>query len=124
MKKLTHTKFFKSNSIHFYETIEIAGKSGAVQPNGLVVLRIILGIILLWKAISFIHKTSALKLQIEENGIAVFPNSSAALAIVITYIGLLCGIFITIGLFTKLACIIQFPILFVAVFFVNIKNMN
>jgi putative oxidoreductase len=42
---------------------------------------------------------------------------------VITSLGLLCGFFLTVGLFTRAAAIIQIPVLFVAVFFVNLPQV-
>jgi len=46
------------------------------------------------------------------------------LAFVIAYLSLLCGLFITIGLLTRVLSIIQIPILIVAAFFVNLKNIS
>ncbi len=51
-----------------------------------------------------------------------FSESAEVLALVITYLGLLCGFFIFIGLFTRIAAIVQIPVLIVAVFFVNIRS--
>jgi uncharacterized membrane protein YphA (DoxX/SURF4 family) len=36
----------------------------------------------------------------------------------------LCGLFILSGLFTRTCCIIQIPIVFIAVFFVNIQRID
>ena len=90
----------------------------------LPILRILLGLIIFYKAISFIRNTEVLKSLIEETGIGVFSQNSEVLAFVIAYLSLLCGLFITIGLLTRASSIIQIPILIVAAFFVNIKNMN
>jgi putative oxidoreductase len=92
--------------------------------NWLTILRIVLGLIIFYKAINFIRNTEVLKSLIKETGIGVFSQNSEVLAFVIAYLSLLCGLFITVGLFTRASSIIQIPILIVAVFFVNIKNMN
>ena len=92
--------------------------------NWLTILRIVLGLIIFYKAINFIRNTEVLKSLIKETGIGVFSQNSEALAFVIAYLSLLCGLFITVGLFTRASSIIQIPILIVAVFFVNFKNMN
>ncbi|HEY6976441.1 MAG TPA: DoxX family protein [Chitinophagaceae bacterium] len=92
--------------------------------NWLTILRIALGLLIFYKAINFIRNTETLKSLIEETGIGVFSQNSEALSFVIAYLSLLCGLFITVGLFTRASSIIQIPILIVAVFFVNIKNMN
>ncbi len=87
-------------------------------------LRIALGFIIFWKAINFIRDTATAKLLIERTGIEIFSQNAEVLAFVIAFLGLLGGFFIAVGLFTKVSCIVQIPILIVAVFFVNIKNMN
>jgi uncharacterized membrane protein YphA (DoxX/SURF4 family) len=93
-------------------------------PNWLTVLRIVLGVLIFYKAINFIRNTEELKSLIEQTGIGVFSQNSEVLAFVIAYLSLLCGLFITIGLLTRALSIIQIPILIVAVFFVNIKNIS
>lgn len=90
----------------------------------LTVLRIALGLILFWKSINFIRDTAIAQTLIEHTGIGVFSVNAAILALVITYLGLLCGFFIAVGLFTKIAAVIQIPILIVAVFFVNIQTIG
>jgi putative oxidoreductase len=88
------------------------------------VLRILLGLIIVYKAINFIRNTAVLKSLIEETGIGVFSQNSTVLSFVIAYLSLLFGVFITVGLFTRASSIILIPVLIVAVFFVNIKSMN
>jgi|SRR4029079_5588905 uncharacterized membrane protein YphA (DoxX/SURF4 family) len=88
------------------------------------VLRILLGLIIVYKAINFIRNTAVLKSLIEETGIGVFSQNSTVLSFVIAYLSLLFGVFITVGLFTRASSIILIPVLIVAVFFVNIKRMN
>jgi len=92
--------------------------------NWLTILRIVLGLIIFYKAITFIRNTEALKSLINETGIGVFSQNSEVLAFIIAYLSLLCGLFITVGLFTRVSSIVQIPILIVAVFFVNIKHMD
>ncbi|TKK70135.1 DoxX family membrane protein [Ilyomonas limi] len=102
---------------------ETTSKS-TIKLSWLTVLRVVLGLIILYKAISFIRNTEMLKSLITETGIGIFSQNSEVLAFVIAYLGLLCGFFITVGLFTKASSIVQIPILIVAIFFVNIKNMD
>lgn len=87
-------------------------------------LRIALGLILLWKSINFVEGAATTKMYIEQTGIGVFSRNAEMLDFIITYLGLLCGFFITVGLFTRAAAIVQIPILLVAVFFVNVKNIG
>ncbi len=102
----------------------ITEKTGTNQLNWITLLRIVLGLIIFWKAVNFIRDTAALKLLIERTGIGTFSQNSEVLAFLIAYLGLLCCSFITVGLLTRAACIIQIPVLVVAVFFVNIKSIN
>lgn len=94
------------------------------QPTWLTVLRIALGIILTWKGINFIQDITALELMIQQTGMGVFSNNSRALALVVSILNILCGVFITLGLFTRAASIVQIPIVIVAVIFVNMKNIE
>lgn len=95
-----------------------------IQPAWLTVLRIALGIILFWKAIVFIRDTTLLQSMIQQTGIGFFSNNAEALAFIVAYLTLLCGLFILSGLFTKTSSIVQIPILIAAIFFVNSKNIG
>ena len=99
-------------------------KASISQPAWLTFLRIVLGVILIWKGINFIRDTATLKSLIEYTGVGIFTQNAATLALVVTILTLLCGFFITVGLFTRIASIVQIPIVLVAIFFVNIKSIN
>lgn len=92
------------------------------QPAWLTIIRIALGLILFWKGITFIKDSSDLQLLLHRMAIGVVDKNSEVIAFFITYINLLGGLFITVGLFTKTSCIVQIPILIGAVFFVNTKD--
>ncbi|MHA4844871.1 DoxX family protein [Flavitalea antarctica] len=94
------------------------------QPNFYTILRIAGGIVLLYKSYIFIRNSVTASSQIEETGITMFSENAEVLALVITCLSLLCGFFILVGLFTRLAAIIQIPILAVAVFVINIKQLG
>jgi uncharacterized membrane protein YphA (DoxX/SURF4 family) len=99
-----------------------SGKPGVNQPAWLTFLRIVLGVILIWKGINFIRDTAALKSLIEYTGVGIFTQNAATLALVVTMLTLLCGFFITVGLFTRIASIIQIPVVLVALLFVHMKT--
>ncbi len=92
------------------------------QPKWLTVFRIILGLILFWKGISFIHDSTVLEEMVQRTGIHMFGRNAEMIAFIVPYLNLLCGLFIAVGLFTRWASIIQLPILIVAVIFVNVKS--
>ena len=102
----------------------INGNTTLHQPAYLTIVRVALGVVLIWKGISFIRDTTALQLLIQQTGVDVFTRNAEALALVVTILTLLCGFFITVGLFTRLSAIVQIPILLVAIIFVNFKNME
>ncbi|HEV2832613.1 MAG TPA: DoxX family membrane protein, partial [Hanamia sp.] len=93
------------------------------QPLWISILRMILGFILAWKGIVFIRDSALLEVLIERTGIGVFSKNANILSFVVSYLSLLCGLFIGSGLWTRASSIIQIPILIVAVFFVNINNV-
>ena len=93
-------------------------------PSWLTAPRILLGLILLWRSIVFIRDTVQLERLIQDTGIGTFSQSASTLATLVAILTLACGFFITIGLFTRLAALVQIPILLVAVFFVNINNID
>ena len=101
---------------------DITEKTSTSQPRWLTIVRIALGFILFWKGINFINESSNLQLMLQRMSIGVIHKNSEWIAFLITYINLLGGLFITVGLFTKTSCIIQIPILIGAVFFVNSRH--
>lgn len=102
----------------------VTEKTSASQPAWITLLRIALGFIIIWKGIVFIRDTALLEVLIQHTGIGGFSNNSQVLSFIVSYLSLLCGLFIATGLFTKTSSIIQIPILVVAVFFVNAKNIG
>ena len=102
--------------------IDITEKASLNQPRWLTIVRIALGLILFWRGITFIRDSSDLQLMLHRAAIGVVDKNTEWMAFLITYINLLGGLFIIAGLFTKTSCMVQIPILFGAVFFVNTKN--
>ena len=102
----------------------VTEKTHITQPAWLTILWISLGIVLFLKAIVFIRDTTLLQTMIQNTGIGLFSKNANALSFIVAYLTLLCGLFILSGLFTKTASIVQIPILIVAIFFVNSKNIS
>lgn len=98
---------------------DITEDASASQPRWLTILRIALGLILFWKGISFIRDASDLQQMLQRMSIGVVDKNTEWIAFMITYLNLLGGLFIVVGLFTKTSCVVQIPILIGAVFFVN-----
>lgn len=102
----------------------VTERTSLKQPAWLTVIRIILGLILFWKGIVFIRDTEFLESLIEHTGIGAFSANAETLTFIIAYLTLLCGLFILTGLFTRTSSIVQIPILFIAIVFVNSKNIE
>ena len=86
------------------------------HPRWLVFLRVALGISLFLKGLTFLNNSVKLEGILLATGISQYHSW---LALVITWLHLLCGVFITIGLLTRLSTLILIPILLFAVVFVN-----
>lgn len=80
------------------------------------VIRIILGITLFIKGISFMQDTKILEEILTKNGMNLIAFIGAHYIAMAHFVG---GILITMGLLTRLAVAFQLPILLAAVFFVN-----
>ena len=89
------------------------------HPRWLVILRVALGLCLFFKGFTFIRNTVALQTVLAESGMS---NYVEWLPLVITWIHLLGGFLIIIGLLTRWAVLLQIPILLGAVFFINARG--
>jgi putative oxidoreductase len=89
------------------------------HPKWLDIIRIALGIFLCYKGVDYLRNTSDL-ISLMKN---TSPFSEFMIILIghyITFAHIIGGFFLTIGMFTRAACIIQIPILIGAVIFVNI----
>jgi len=102
----------------------IAEKQGTRKINWHLILRVILGLILIYKATTFIRNATAAQTLIERTGIGFFSKNADTFSLIVTSLSMLCGAFIVAGLLTRIASIIQIPILLVAVFFINMRNIG
>ncbi|WP_385887159.1 DoxX family protein [Terrimonas alba] len=89
------------------------------HPRWLVFLRVALGICLIIKGISFMNDSVGLESLLAETSMG-FTNTW--LPIFITWVHMLGGFFIIVGLFTRVATLFLIPVLLGAVFFVNIPR--
>ena len=87
-------------------------KWSTTHPRLLLLLRAALGIALIAKGVSFISDMMSFKALLSASSFNFLPDW---MAIVVTWIHLLCGFLITIGLFTRMSALIQIPILIGAV---------
>ena len=92
------------------------------QPRWLAMLRILLGLILFWKGIYFLENYVYFEQLAQTNKLSIFKSYEPQVAFAISYLSILGGLFIAVGLFTRWASLVQIPILMGAVFFVNLDT--
>ena len=93
--------------------------SASHHPRWLVVLRVILGLCLFIKGISFMNNTGQIN---EIVAGTVLANNISWLPLFITWCNFLGGFLIIIGLFTRFISLVQIPILIGAVIFINAQK--
>ena len=89
------------------------------HPKWLVFLRVVLGLFLFIKGIDFIQNSVLLSDTISQTS---FIKNASWLTTLIPWLHLLGGAMILAGLFTRLFCLVQIPILIGAIIFVNAKK--
>lgn len=102
----------------------VAEKPGTRKISWYLILRVVLGLILIYKATIFIRNATIAQTLIERTGLGFFSKNAQGFSLAVTYLSMLCGAFIVVGLLTRIASIIQIPIVLVAVFFINMKNIG
>src|ERR1700743_1056476 len=95
----------------------------AHHPKILDVVRMLLGLLLIVKGVSFLENSSYLRdVIIENEKVNQPPELITAIIYYVTYVHLVGGAMIFLGLFTRLASIFQIPIVLGAVFLVNMMH--
>jgi len=93
------------------------------HPKMLDAIRMLLGLYLVMKGIAFFNNAAYLRYLIIESGaIRQSPRMILVIIYYVTYMHMLGGGLIFLGLFTRLWALLQLPIVFAAVFFVNITS--
>src|SRR3981081_360906 len=91
------------------------------HPKFLDLIRIVLGIFLFLKGLGFMENTAYLKFIIENQSDITFPSGLlVALVYYVTFVHMVGGTLIALGVLTRLSSLIQIPVVFGAVFFINI----
>lgn len=91
------------------------------HPRFLDIIRIFLGIFLLLKGLGFMDNTANLKYLIESRtDITVAPWVLMLLVYYVTFVHMVGGTLIAMGIMTRFSAIMQIPVVFGAVFFINV----
>ena len=94
-------------------------RTGENVPRWVFILRIVVGLSLIFKAYTFFNNTQVLTNAFANSGIL---KSTDFLIPLVPWVNLIGGILLTVGLFTRLAALVQIPLMFGAVLFVNLKD--
>ena len=91
------------------------------HPKWLDYLRMALGLTLIWKGLAFAFNLHAFTLLMDNAGLgtAVSLSLVAHMIIVLHMIG---GLMIALGTHTRMFCLLNLPVLLVAVFYVNLPE--
>jgi len=91
------------------------------HPRFLDIIRILLGVFLLLKGLGFMDNTANLKYLIETRAdITVAPWVLMLLVYYVTFVHMVGGTLIAMGIMTRFSAIMQIPVVFGAVFFINV----
>ena len=93
------------------------------HPKILDIIRMLLGLVLVAKGMAFLSNAASLRDLIIDNEKVDQPQDLVtAIIYYVTYVHLVGGALIFLGLFTRLASIFQLPIVLGAVFFINVMH--
>jgi len=88
------------------------------HPRWLVVVRVGLGLFLFAKGITFMHNATLVE-RLLYGSASLADDQTHWFPILITWANLLTGTLLIIGLWTRMIALLQLPILFGAIFFIN-----
>lgn len=94
-------------------------QTGENVPKWIFVLRIVVGLSLILKAYTFFKDPQILQNAFAGSG---FLNSTAWMIPIVPWVNLIGGILLVVGLFTRMAALVQIPFMFGAILFVNLKD--
>jgi len=98
---------------------------GENHPKWVNYLRILLGLILIWRGVSFLLNLDLLDLYLKETGIddglglSISINFLAQLIVIVNIFG---GICIALNIYARMFSLFNLPIIIGAVFFVNMRS--
>ncbi|MFI5160233.1 MAG: DoxX family protein [Sphingobacteriales bacterium] len=91
------------------------------HPRFLDIIRVALGVFLLLKGLGFMENSSYLKSMIENQpGIPLSSGWLMALVYYVTFVHLVGGTLIALGIMTRFSSLMQIPVVFGAVFYIDV----
>lgn len=102
--------------MNFLQRFEQWGDSH--HPKWLDIIRILLGVFLFYKGIDFLQNLPSVKGELHSKT-SFGEYTVLLLGHYVVFAHIIGGILLTIGLFTRFACLIQIPVLLGAIIFIN-----
>ena len=93
-------------------------KTTNARSTWMSLVRIVLGIMLIWKGLLFTRDTSELQLAIQRTGIGDYAGYLDVVAAIVSILTLVSGIFLMVGFFTRITSYIQIVIIFLGMVFI------
>ena len=93
-------------------------KTSNARTIWMSLVRIVLGIMLVWKGLLFTRDTSELQLAIQRTGIGEYAGYLDVVAAIVSILTLVSGIFLMVGFFTRITSYIQIVIIFLGMVFI------
>jgi uncharacterized membrane protein YphA (DoxX/SURF4 family) len=93
-------------------------KNNITQSTWLALTRMVLGMLLIWKGLLFIQDTSELQMAIQQAAAAEYGGFGHVTAAVVSILTLVSGIFIMVGIFTKITSYVQIAMIIPAIIFI------
>lgn len=91
------------------------------HPALLDCLRIVLGIFLLLKGIAFMESTAYLKwILAQQAWLSLSPLQLSIIIHYVIFVHMAGGLLVTLGILTRLSCLLQLPVVVAAIFMVNL----
>jgi putative oxidoreductase len=98
------------------QDIDLAKKS--TGSSWIAFTRIVLGFLVIWKGLLFTQDTSELQVVIQQTGIGAYSEFLHLIAAIVSILTLVSGIFIIVGLFTRIASYIQIVLIVLGIAFI------
>ena len=92
------------------------------HPRWVDYIRIALGLFLIYKGVHFLANTGQMMSLMKSTNISFGSFTNIVLVHMVVVLHIMGGILIAIGLLTRLACLVQIPVLLTAVLFVNLSG--
>src|SRR4051812_24471735 len=99
-------------------------KTNSARSIWMSLIRIVLGILLIWKGLLFIRDTSELHMAIQRTGIGEYAGFLDVIAAVVSILTLVSAIFLIVGLFTRITSYIQMAIIILGIVFIYLTGIE